>query len=37
VGDDPIVAFAPAPRMDWGPERAPRRKGRPRGSSEATS
>ena len=23
-GSDPIVAFAPSPRMDWGPERAKR-------------
>ena len=22
VSDDPIAAFAPAPRMDWGPERS---------------
>ena len=31
---DPMAAFAPAPRMDWGPERArllsPRRRGRER-------
>lgn len=24
--DDPIAAFAPPPRMDWGPSRGPRRR-----------
>ncbi len=26
TGNDPIVAFAPAPRMDWGPERSRRKR-----------
>jgi hypothetical protein len=25
-GEDPITAFAPPPRMDWGPERSRRRR-----------
>jgi hypothetical protein len=33
---DPITAFAPPPRIDWGPTRGPKRMKRPFGRSRAT-